>query len=80
MNIYDELKTERARQDETHGGIEHDVTHPPEDWIRFIREYAISGVINPKDYRKRMIQVGALAIAAVEAFDHGARSEKSDNG
>src|ERR1019366_7478381 len=34
-----EIMARREAQDEKHGGSDHDDTHVPHDWIRFIREY-----------------------------------------
>ena len=38
MNIYDEIKAERVRQDSLWGGPEHDDTHNMIDWADFIAE------------------------------------------
>ena len=35
-----ELLKRREEQDASHGGPEHDDTHTPEDWCRFIHDYA----------------------------------------
>lgn len=35
-----ELLARREEQDRKHGGPEHDDTHTPDDWCRFIQDYA----------------------------------------
>jgi hypothetical protein len=35
-----ELSKRRGEQDASHGGPTHDDTHTPEDWCRFIQDYA----------------------------------------
>jgi hypothetical protein len=66
--VYDEVAVERLRQNDLWGGAEHDDLHGPRDWRFFICEHAErAGTI--RDYRKQMIRVAALAIAAVESYD-----------
>lgn len=79
------ILNERLRQDDKWGGPEHDDGHVPRDWAAFIIDalgQAMNadtvGLIPPTgdqrfdkahEYRRRMIQVAALAVAAVESFD-----------
>ena len=78
--ILEAIRAERARQDEQWGGVEHDVEHWPKDWLRFIEEHAhkalVDGdtfVVGPQyapDFRQRMVEVAALAVAAIQAYDY----------
>lgn len=72
--ILEEIRKERVRQDEKWGGPEHDDAHDIEEWIEFIQSYASWAKTNykmnsPDKFRRRMVQVAALAVAAVESFD-----------
>ncbi len=74
MTILNEIMNERASQDKKWGGAEHDDHHGPDDWCDYIIAYATwarqMNVYNSSvKYRKRMMQVAALAIAACESYD-----------
>lgn len=80
MGVYDEIKAERARQDDRWGGPEHDDTHDLEDWQILVERrvemarhqaYGPTGMVDRAgtDWRKRMLQSAALAVACVEWFD-----------
>ncbi len=74
MNVVNEIMGERARQDEKWGGPEHDDLHNPEDWCNYIIDYAtwakqMAAYHSFDKYRRRMIQVAALAVAACDSFD-----------
>ena len=66
---------ERQKQDRKWGGPEHDDTHVPVHWNRIIQHYselAIGAIFvdeNPADYRRHLIQVAALAVAAIQSHD-----------
>jgi hypothetical protein len=72
---------ERVRQDRRHGGPDHDDTHTPEDWhdilYRLLDEAEAAGRAgNGEEYVRVMIQVAAVAVAAVQSFDRlAARAE-----
>ena len=78
--ILGEIRAERAHQDDKWGGIEHDAQHWPADWLRVIEEHAHKAlmdgdvfVVGPQyapDFRQRMVEVAALAAAAIQAYDH----------
>lgn len=76
MNIYDEIRAERARQDAKWGGPQHDDQESGTNWTDYITRYAawagmmwlMGGKGLPK-YRRRMMQIAALAVAACESFD-----------
>ena len=69
-----ELTRYRSEQDAKHGGPEHDDTHTPGDWIRFIREYVEAASDNilcqdrPEMFEENLIHVAALAVAAVQSI------------
>lgn len=69
-----EVFHERRRQDLRWGGPEHDDGHGPHDWIAYIMRHAGRAVMWPWDrstFRRQMIRVAALAVAAVEWCDRG---------
>ena len=74
MSIYTELKQERKHQDKKWGGPLHDDTHDEDDWEAFIHERLLGvprfdGGLAHDPYRHRMIEIAALAIAAIESYD-----------
>lgn len=90
MSVYDEIKAERDRQD-AEWGTEHDDTHRCTDWEHLIPRYSrrafeermLTGNHDLSGWRRRMIQVAALATAAVEWHDRredarGGASRPSD--
>jgi hypothetical protein len=77
LSILAEIETERDRQDAKWGGAVHDDRHQVADFATFIRNYvgwaeqmAINGA--QEKARKRLVQVAALAVAAVESLDRKA--------
>ena len=82
MTVYDEVIAERTRQDEKWGGADHDDQHTGADWAQLIQDYAgwvrvMSGMGSADKARRRLVQVAALAVAAVEAVDRF-RSHEDD--
>lgn len=65
--VYEEVKNERVRQDAKWGGPSHDDTHVNFEWCDYILEH--NRKAKSSEWRKRMIEVAALAIAAVESHD-----------
>lgn len=50
-----ELFKRREEQNTKHGGPEHDDTHTPEDWCRFIQDYAYRAriaIIDPSEIQE----------------------------
>ena len=74
--VLEEITRERARQELKWGGPEHDDTHSRADWINLIDERLAypEEADECAEYRKDMIEIAALAIAAVESLD---RKDKS---
>lgn len=72
--VLNDIREERARQDEKWGGAGHDDRHDPETWVQIIQDYAgwariMSGQGSPDKARRRLMQVAALAVAACESMD-----------
>lgn len=79
-NVVAEVAAERERQDGKWGGPSHDDMHPVEYWVQLIQDYAawarvMAGMGSRDKARRRLIQVAALAVAAVEKID---RAPKPD--
>lgn len=65
---------ERERQDEKWGGPSHDDQYTTADFVRFIIDYAgwarmMASFLSADKARRRLIQVAALAVAAIESLD-----------
>ncbi len=81
--IFDKLRSERERQDRLWGGPAHDDTHSDRDWISMITHYAAKAAPPPNatewhkmnHFRRRMVIVAALAVAALE-WDDRRRAKK----
>jgi hypothetical protein len=78
--IFEEIDVERRAQDEKWGGADHDDRHGSYDWIAFIARHTGLAVCRPWDpavFRRQMVRVAALAVAAVEWVDRaGPRVER----
>ena len=70
-SILKEIVAERVNQDRKWGGPEHDDEHRPEEWAAFIVDHAAKAGIHedPREFRRRMVRVAALAVAAIESRD-----------
>ena len=77
--IWTEIKQERRDgQDAKWGGPAHDDQLKPTDWLLFIRKQEQSAIaadgtpwpyqVN-ETYRRRLIKIAALAVAAIESHD-----------
>lgn len=70
------IAAERIRQDRQWGGADHDDEHSTSDFIDFMRgrlDVADGIMTKPKEKRRRLVQVAALAVAAVESMDRKGR-------
>jgi len=72
--VFDDVANERERQDEKWGGPKHDDDHSTHDFCRWIKNYAgwADQMADGGSYdksRRRLIQVAALAVAAIESID-----------
>lgn len=83
MHIHDiltEIQHERIRQDGKWGGAEHDDNHATLDFLGFIVDRVESASVreltnthNLSYDRKELIEIAALAVAAVESIDRKAQ-------
>lgn len=69
--VLKEVARERVRQELKWGGPAHDDTHSRADWIEFIDQRLAypEKADQCSEYRRDMIEIAALAIAAVESLD-----------
>ena len=69
--VLGKIAAERGRQDQKWGGPDHDDEHRWFDWLNFIREHTEKArtVTDPMRYRQRLVEVAALAAAAIQALD-----------
>lgn len=72
----DDVQRRRREQDAHHGGYERDDRRKPEEWLVLLAKYlgraAAASPLqgpNPKAYRDALVDVAAVAQAAVESFD-----------
>ena len=77
-NVLSEVASERWRQDQRWGGPAHDDAHSYEEWQDFIDHQVAAAnleILNETDaeaaqmWRRRMVKIAALAIAAVQSSD-----------
>ena len=77
--IFNEVLAERKRQDAKWGGAEHDDRHSKSDWQNFIL-VRVEDFIFRDSYRRTIIEVAALAFAAIESFDRITRDTPENQG
>lgn len=86
MSVLDEIAAERRHQDQKWGHRIDDNVNTPWHWGTYLSQYATKWQIGSfaplnhrlvEDFRRRMIQVAAIAIAAVESLDRQ-RAEKGN--
>lgn len=81
MTIYEEIYEERERQDNKHGGPPNDDQYKSHDWLAFITKHTGRAVFRPWDrltFRRQMIRIAALAVAAAEWCDRLGPSNASE--
>lgn len=74
LRVLEAVANERIRQDGKWGGSDHDDSHDIEVFVELIQDYAawarvMAGMRNSEKTRYRLVQVAALAVAAVESLD-----------
>ena len=74
LSVIAEVAEERGRQDGKWGGPDHDDKYTPAEFVQWIKDYAgwtrqMASMGSTDKARKRLIQVAALAVAAVESID-----------
>lgn len=78
--VLEDIAKERARQDQKWGGASHDDEHTTAEFVQLIEDYAgwartMAGMNSTDKARNRLVQVAALAVAAVESIDRKHGSE-----
>lgn len=71
MNVIKSIELERKYQ-ESQWGTEFDDKNTANDWATYISNYTSKATElpwNPVVWRKNMLKVATLAVAAIEAFD-----------
>lgn len=73
-DIFKEISAERKYQDKKWGGPEHDDLNTCNNWVAYITKYSTGWAwkISPPtlvEFRRSMVKVAALAVAAIEAVD-----------
>lgn len=79
--VLSDIAVERLKQDVRWGGSGHDDTHGSHDWLAFILKHsgrAVTWPFNLATFRRQMVRVAALAIAAIEWSDRLAARSKQD--
>jgi len=77
-SIISDVIDERNRQDKKYGGAPFDDRKSMDDWIRILYSYLyrLDGwICHHGVWRKKLIQIAALAIAAVESIDRRHQGE-----
>ncbi len=73
MTILEEIAAERQRQNQKWGGASNDDRHSSHSWayllVKHLGQSGIGDDWNPIVFRKQMIRVAALAVAAIEWHD-----------
>lgn len=75
MTVYEEIKAERSYQD-SRWGTAFDDKNTANDWVAYISMYAAKASPEKWDaaeFRKGMIKVATLAVAAIETFDRNGK-------
>lgn len=74
-NVYDDIQAERAAQRSRYS-CKHDDAHTPVSWVFLICRHATQAVQDSAPeggrlgiFRRQMVRVAALAVAAIEAVD-----------
>lgn len=78
-----EVLSERYQQDRQWGGAAHDDQHGSHDWIAYLSKHLGKAVVWPFDlitFRKQMVRVAALAVAAIEWADRRIEADGVKNG
>lgn len=83
--ICEQLMVERYAQDQQWGGPDHDDAHTRREWLGFVEEHATRArkaigrrqqAIDLDEYRRRLVVIAALAVAAIESHDRDVAAER----
>lgn len=75
-DVLGEVKEERERQDTKWGGPEHDDRHPLSDFADYIAG-RVHGIRGGRNERANLVEIAALAVAAIESMDRKASVHES---
>lgn len=77
--LFREIESERDRQDAKWGGASHDDEHATYDWAIWIRDRAtlIAHGLSAPERRRLLVEIAALAVAAIESHDRKQRATSS---
>lgn len=85
LKVLGMVAAERERQDGKWGGPQHDDEHSTAEFVQLIQDYAawarvMAGMGSREKARRRLVQVAALAVAAVESIERrgGLTPEEDD--
>ena len=76
--VLEEVREERLYQDRRHGGPAHDDTHLRGDWQEFIEARLHDYDQEDEEYRQAMVEIAALAVAAIQSLDRKAAKRAAD--
>lgn len=76
--VHSEILKERRAQVKKWGGPTHDDTHLRVEWVRFMEEHLFRArkAQTAKLFRRQVVRVAALAVAALESYDRGDKRMK----
>jgi hypothetical protein len=68
--VLDQIRVERAYQDAKWGST-FDDKNTANDWAAYVAQYVGQAAFakQPEEWRRQMVKVATLAVAAIEAFD-----------
>lgn len=69
VQAYTDIAAERIAQDAEHGGPDHDDTHTLVEWQGFISERLPALEGGHSEVREALVEIAALAVAAIESID-----------
>jgi hypothetical protein len=76
-----EVAGERAAQDQQWGGASHDDEHGPEVWDALLWKFLrYATPLGGTRRRHRLVQLAAVAVAAIECIDRGVAAQTDSRG
>ena len=81
-SVIRDVEAERDLQDRMWGGPHHDDHHSQHDWIAYLAKHlgeAVHWPWTPERFRKQMVCVAALAVAAIDWVDRATATVKVES-